>query len=153
MRVGAEIIPVEPDLVSTSEGKIMTTVSCSKNSEFSTNARCKQFMQDVRECIEALRAKNPLTHCVTNNVVQEITANVLLAAGASPAMVVDAEEAEVFAQIASGVLVNIGTYRPVDKESMDAAIRGAVKAHTPWVLDPVAVGGLAPRTQYAREIV
>ena len=153
MRISAEIIPVEPDLVSTSEGKIMTTVSCSKNSEFSTNARCKQFVQDVRECIETLRAKNPLTHCVTNNVVQEITANVLLAAGASPAMVVDAEEAEVFAQIASGVLVNIGTYRPVDKESMDAAIRGAVKSHTPWVLDPVAVGGLAPRTQYAREIV
>ena len=82
MRISAEIIPVEPDLVSTSEGKIMTTVSCSKNNEFSTNARCKQFVQDVRECIETLRAKNPLTHCVTNNVVQEITANVLLAAGA-----------------------------------------------------------------------
>lgn len=134
----------------------MTKTSCfdnNKNSEFSIEARQKQFIEDVKSCIEEVRAKNPLTHCVTNNVVQEVTANVLLAAGASPAMVVDPDEAEVFPQIASGVLVNLGTYRPGDRESMEAAIRGSVKAHTPWVFDPVAVGGLGPRTQYAREAV
>ncbi|MDR8335671.1 hydroxyethylthiazole kinase, partial [Acinetobacter baumannii] len=34
-----------------------------------------------------LRAHSPLVHCMTNDVVQTFTANVLLAAGASPAMV------------------------------------------------------------------
>lgn len=128
---------------------MVTESKCS----FSLCARKRQLIDDVRSCIDRVRSTNPLTHCVTNNVVQEITANVLLAAGASPAMVVDKEEAEAFAQIASGVLVNVGTYRPIDVEAMDAAIRGARAKGTPWVLDPVAVGGLAPRTQYAQKIV
>ena len=38
-----------------------------------------------------VRAAAPLVHVMTNEVVQEITANVLLAVGASPAMIV-AEE-------------------------------------------------------------
>ncbi|WP_278864579.1 hydroxyethylthiazole kinase, partial [Klebsiella quasivariicola] len=36
-----------------------------------------------------LRAHSPLVHCMTNDVVQTFTANVLLAVGASPAMVID----------------------------------------------------------------
>ena len=40
------------------------------------------------------RTRSPLTHCMTNDVVQTFTANVLLALGASPAMVIEAEEAE-----------------------------------------------------------
>ena len=38
----------------------------------------------VAHALTALRANRPLVHCLTNEVVQEITANVLLAAGASP---------------------------------------------------------------------
>ena len=37
------------------------------------------------EMLQRLRANRPLVHCITNEVVQEITADVLLAAGASPA--------------------------------------------------------------------
>jgi hydroxyethylthiazole kinase len=54
---------------------------------------------------------------MTNDVVQTFTANVLLALGASPAMVIEAEEAEQFAAIADALLVNVGTLtaaRPVD---------------------------------------
>ena len=43
---------------------------------------------DAARHLELLRTARPLVHCLTNEVVQEITANVLLAAGASPAMVV-----------------------------------------------------------------
>ena len=39
-----------------------------------------------------LRQTVPLVHCLTNQVVQEITANVLLSAGASPAMIIAKEE-------------------------------------------------------------
>ena len=37
----------------------------------------------VAHALTALRANRPLVHCLTNEVVQEITANVQLAAGAS----------------------------------------------------------------------
>ena len=46
-----------------------------------------------------LRSKNPLVHCITNYVAMNISANVLLAAGASPAMIHAPEEAADFAKI------------------------------------------------------
>ena len=46
---------------------------------------------------------------MTNDVVQTFTANTLLALGASPAMVIETEEASQFAAIASALLINVGT--------------------------------------------
>ncbi len=82
----------------------------------------------------------PLVHCMTNDVVQEITANVLLAMGASPAMVVAKEEAAHFAAISSAVLINVGTPRMDMLEAMHLAAQSANRHHVPWVLDPVAAG-------------
>ena len=82
----------------------------------------------------------PLVHCMTNDVVQEITANVLLAMGASPAMVVAREEAAHFAAISSALLINVGTPRPEFLDAMHLAAKSAVKHNVPWVLDPVAAG-------------
>ena len=82
----------------------------------------------------------PLVHCITNDVVQEITANVLLAMGASPAMVIACEEAAHFAAISSSVLINVGTPRPDSLEAMHLAAKSAVRHNVPWVLDPVAAG-------------
>ena len=39
---------------------------------------------------QTVRRNNPLIHCITNFVSMDIMANVLLAAGASPAMVMAA---------------------------------------------------------------
>lgn len=89
----------------------------------------------------------PLVHCMTNDVVQEITANVLLAMGASPAMVVAPEEAGHFAAISSALLVNVGTPRNELLEAMHLAVAAANTHHVPWVLDPVAAGVLAWRDQ------
>lgn len=97
-----------------------------------------------------LKEAGPLVHCLTNSVVQEITANVLLAVGASPAMVSHPEEAKEFAAVADAVLINIGNPDPPALEAM----RGAIEhARGPWVLDPVAVGGLTVRTDFAAEVV
>ena len=100
-----------------------------------------------------LRLASPLVHCMTNDVVQNFTANVLLAIGASPAMVIEAEEAAQFSAAASALLINIGTLTAERSHAMLAAIHSADKSSTPWVLDPVAVGGLAFRSQFAREIL
>ena len=102
---------------------------------------------------EAVRTGTPLVHCLTNTVVQTITANALLAVGAAPAMVDAPQEAGDFAAIASAVLINVGTVHERTAEAMRLAARSAAAAGTPWVLDPVAVGGLAYRTGLAGELV
>ncbi|TFV67898.1 UNVERIFIED_ORG: hydroxyethylthiazole kinase [Bacillus sp. AZ43] len=108
---------------------------------------------DLTGAREALRTQAPLVHCLTNTVVQTITANALLAAGAAPAMVDAPEEAGDFAAVASAVLVNVGTVHRRTAEAMRLAARSAGATGTPWVLDPVAVGGLAFRTELAAELV
>ena len=105
------------------------------------------------EMLQRLRANRPLVHCITNEVVQEITADVLLAAGASPAMVVGEGEAEYFAGIASALSVNVGTPYEARIETMKKAIRGALAAGKPWVLDPVAAGGIPWRDKIIFELL
>ncbi|WP_153110867.1 hydroxyethylthiazole kinase [Propionivibrio limicola] len=100
-----------------------------------------------------LRAMNPLVHLLTNEVVQEITANVLLAAGASPAMIVAEEEVSSFAAISGALLVNVGTLYPARLAAMKQAVAAANRAGVPWTLDPVAVGVLDYRTQACREFL
>lgn len=103
----------------------------------------------VARLVSLLRESSPLVHCLTNSVVREVTADVLLAAGAAPAMVDHPTEAGDFAAIASGVLINVGNPTSEQVEGMHAAIASAREHGTPWVLDPVAVGGLTLRTSLA----
>ncbi|MFD3579523.1 hydroxyethylthiazole kinase [Streptomyces sp. NPDC058644] len=107
----------------------------------------------VADVIASLRTSAPLVHCLTNVVVSQFTANVLLAAGAAPAMVHSAEEAGALARVAGGVLVNLGTVTSVTAAAMRVAVTEAAGAGRPWVLDPVAVGPLPWRTELARELL
>ncbi len=104
---------------------------------------------EVQADLALLRAKMPLTHCLTNFVAAGFTANVLLALGASPAMVVGVEEVQAFAALANGVLINVGTITATSAEAMELT----AAAGTPWVLDPVAVGALAFRTGVAMSLL
>lgn len=103
--------------------------------------------------LQKLRTAKPLVHCLTNDVVQSFTANVLLALHASPAMVVDPAEAAQFSAIADAVLVNVGTLTQPQIDAIRAAVHAANQAEKPWVLDPVAVGGLTLRTAFCRELL
>ena len=95
-----------------------------------------------------MRAKAPLVQCITNFVAMNVAANVLLAAGASPAMVHDAAESAEFAGLAGALTVNVGTPSPEWVAGMLAAVEAANVAGVPWVLDPVAAGA----TGFRREI-
>lgn len=103
--------------------------------------------------VARLQRKTPLVHCITNSVVTNFTANVLLAIGASPAMVVTTEEAADFACIADALLINVGTVTTSTASVMRLAAASAHQASTPWVLDPVAVGALAFRTGVVKELL
>lgn len=100
-----------------------------------------------------LRESPPLTHCITNTVVTGFTANVLLALGAAPAMVDIVDEAGMFAGVASGLLINLGTPTPEQRAASLEAVAGAQDSGTPWVLDPVAVGALPVRTALAHRLI
>lgn len=85
-----------------------------------------------------MRANPPLVQCITNFVAMNIAANVVLAAGASPAMVHAEEEAGEFAAISGALTINIGTLSTGWLAGMLKAAQSANAAGKPWVLDPVA---------------
>lgn len=102
---------------------------------------------------DQLRQRVPLVHCLTNEVVKQFTANVLLAAGAAPAMVEQKEEAQEFVGVANALLVNLGTLSEVQMEVISATITSANAQGKPWVLDPVAVGVIGVRTRFAFQLL
>lgn len=108
---------------------------------------------EVGALLETLRERAPLVQCITNSVVTGFTANTLLALGAAPAMVDNREEATVFAGVSDAVLINLGTISPASGETMVATAEAAGSAETPWVLDPVAVGGLPLRDRVSAQLV
>lgn len=110
-------------------------------------------LQIVATELARLRIQPPLVHLLTNQVVQEISANVLLAVGAAPAMIVAEAEAADFARMASALLVNVGTLQPAQLAVMHQAIAAANAAQVPWTLDPVAVGVLDYRSQACQALI
>lgn len=116
-------------------------------------AVASDFVSEAAALLESLRAAPPLTQCITNSVVTGFTANVLLAVGAAPAMVDIVGEAGLFAGVASGALINLGTPNPEQRAACLEAAAGAASAQTPWVLDPVAIGALPIRTALANDLV
>lgn len=104
--------------------------------------------------LRSLRARKPLILSLTNNVVQNITANMLLAAGAVPVMLTHPEEIrDLLHSCANGMLVNLGTLSEEQAGTMQQAVTDAAQARVPWVLDPVAVGLLKFRTQFCEQLL
>ena len=107
----------------------------------------------VARSLTLFRQRAPLVHCMTNDVVQSFTANVLLALHASPAMVIDADEAAQFSAVADALLINVGTLTRTRAAAMLAAVQSAGNAATPWTLDPVAVGALRLRSDFCQQLL
>ncbi len=97
-------------------------------------------MEDTGRYLHHMRTTAPLVHNITNYVAMNVSANVLLAAGASPAMVHAREEVAEFAALSQALCINIGTLDPAWAEAMEMAAGVMVAAGRPWVLDPVGVG-------------
>ncbi|RDD63669.1 hydroxyethylthiazole kinase [Ferruginivarius sediminum] len=109
-------------------------------------------MADVGGTLAALREQAPLVHSITNLVGMDLSANVLLAAGASPLMAHAPEEVDEVVAAADALVVNIGT---LTSEAVDVMAQAAVKAGElgmPWVLDPVGVGATVFRNDAASRL-
>lgn len=89
---------------------------------------------------DELKVKRPLIHCITNYVTINDVANVLLAAGASPAMVEHEQDAGGFACLANAVYLNVGSLTLNQELAIEGAVSAAREEGIPLVLDPVACG-------------
>lgn len=105
------------------------------------------------EILRKVRSDRPVVHNVTNYVVMNSTANVLLAMGASPIMAHAPEELEELIRIAGSVVINIGTLSAGWVPSMTRAAELCSIARKPYVLDPVGAGATQLRTETAAEII
>lgn len=108
---------------------------------------------DMWNTIQTIRQKSPLIHNITNYVVMNYTANALLALGASPVMAHAEEEVEDMVNIASALVINIGTLSSHWIKSMFRAANEAHKRNIPIVLDPVGAGATGYRTKITRELI
>lgn len=109
--------------------------------------------QPYSHLLAQIRAERPLIHNVTNFVVMNVTANALLAVGASPVMAHALEEVTEFAAMSHAVVVNMGTVDSAFFPAMDMAARRARKRSIPWVLDPVGFGTTRFREGVGKHLV
>ena len=108
---------------------------------------------DLWQDVLAVRANAPLVHSITNFVVMNFNANVLLALGASPVMAHAREEVADMANIAGALVLNIGTLEPDWIEAMKIAHTRAYVRGIPVVLDPVGAGATPYRNQALSELI
>ena len=111
------------------------------------------FAAKAAENLVKIRARRPLVHNITNFVVMNYTANVLLATGASPVMAHAAGEVEEMVGLAQSLVLNIGTLTDPWVEAMLLAGKRATSLGTPIVLDPVGAGATAMRTAAAKRLL
>ena len=112
------------------------------------------LIEQVIEAWQNMQAKTPLVQCITNSVAANYTANVLLASGASPAMIDNPYEAESFTKISSALSINLGTPTSEQMQAMQISAKTAQMSNIPWVLDPVGYGPvLAWRSQMTDELL
>ena len=100
-----------------------------------------------------VRKKSPLIHNITNYVVMNNTANALLAVGASPVMAHALDEVAEMTDIASALVINIGTLDALWVEAMLIAGKRAQARQIPIVFDPVGAGATTYRTTVSRKII
>ncbi len=106
----------------------------------------------VAAALDAIRARRPMVHCITNDVTVGRVADAIAAIGALPVMASAPEEAADMAAQAQAVVLNLGTPSGPRWLAASAAGAGARDAGVPVVLDPVGCGATPWRTRQARDL-
>ncbi len=105
------------------------------------------------QSLATIRQTSPLIHNITNYVVMNSSANMLLAIGASPVMAHCCAEVEEMVSFAGALVLNIGTLQEDWVESMICAAKAANAKSIPVILDPVGAGATRLRTEAVKRIM
>lgn len=103
--------------------------------------------------MQKIKRVKPLIHNITNYVVMEKTANLLLALGASPIMSHATEEVAEITSSANALALNIGTLSSFSAGAMKLSIKKAQEKKIPIILDPVGAGASHYRTTVSLELI
>ena len=107
--------------------------------------------EKMKTTLRAVRETAPLVQCITNFVTVNDCANIILAAGGSPTMAMDAREVEEAVRGVSALVCNMGAIESV--EAMILAGKEANRLQIPVILDPVAAGGTQLRRDASKELL
>ncbi|KAF2191533.1 TMP-TENI-domain-containing protein [Zopfia rhizophila CBS 207.26] len=105
----------------------------------------EEIQRQARRAVETIHNLSPLSHNMTNLVVQNFAASVALAIGASPIMSNNGAEAEDLAKLGGGLVINMGTATLDSINNHRLAIAAYNTAGGPIVLDPVGAGATTAR--------
>jgi len=108
---------------------------------------------DAYNLLKKIRTEKPVVHHLTNWVTIYDCANIVKVLGASPVMAHAKEEVAEMAQIASSLVLNIGTLTPEFVESMKIAAKSANKKGIPVILDVCGAGATRLRDQKCFELL
>ncbi len=100
-----------------------------------------------------VRETRPRVQCLTNTVAQQITANVLLAAGARVSMATHPDEVVAMSAAADALLINLGTIDDARIAAIPRVLADASLKQKPLVLDPVFVQHAPLRLQIAKQVL
>jgi len=109
------------------------------------------MQEKMKQALQAVRQNAPLVQCITNFVTVNDCANIILAAGGSPTMAMDAREVEEAVRDVSVLVCNMGAIESV--EAMILAGKEANRLGVPVILDPVAAGGTQLRRDASAELL
>ncbi|KAL3417324.1 thiamine biosynthetic bifunctional [Phlyctema vagabunda] len=103
------------------------------------------LLSGVPAILKKVGLKTPLSHNMTNLVVQNFAANVALAIGASPIMANNGDEAVDLAQLGGALVINMGTTTGEGLQNFSKALKAYNHTGGPVVFDPVGAGATTVR--------
>ncbi|HEM55892.1 MAG TPA: hydroxyethylthiazole kinase [Thermodesulfobium narugense] len=107
----------------------------------------------IKKILQKIKERKPLIHHITNYVAMNDSANVTLAIGALPIMALEEVELDDITNMASAVLLNIGTLKQDEINHMLLAGKYANFKNIPLILDPVGAGASKFRTRTAKNLL
>ncbi|KAI0875105.1 Hydroxyethylthiazole kinase family-domain-containing protein [Hypoxylon argillaceum] len=113
----------------------------------------RELIDLAPKVVRAVAERKPLSHNMTNLVVQNFAANVALCAGASPIMANYGEEAADLAKLGGALVINMGTVTPEGVENYLKALKAYNAVGGPVVFDPVGAGATAVRREATKTIL
>ncbi|KAI5465614.1 Hydroxyethylthiazole kinase family-domain-containing protein [Mariannaea sp. PMI_226] len=107
----------------------------------------------IPQVVRAVAETTPLTHNMTNLVVQNFAANIALSIGASPIMANYGEEAADLAKLGGALVINMGTVTPDGLKNYIQALKAYNDADRPVVFDPVGAGATTVRRNAVKSLL
>lgn len=105
------------------------------------------MLQKIKNILPKIKNEKPLILNITNAVTMDFIANGLLSLGASPVMSKAHQEMDDLIQLASAVVINLGTLDEKFIVLCEEVCRIANELKKPIVLDPVGAGASRYRTE------